>query len=719
MELYAAIDQGIRLPQQYARTGLMTTTICESFHPLAMLLFAYIVNDLYARSQASAFDVLENATYYAKTKQIGHMLSVFLLLLFFSLLMVIEGILFQYAYHYPHIHWRGYLGIFVFNTLPLLFFSVLVLLLHSWVKQRYFALTLSLTIAIFAQSPFYKQLIPFPLFQFFSTYHGPFSDFNGYDFYLFSAIYRMFFCFSILLIVVIIDWSIRRRKLGWRPLLAICCSLAFGLYSGYTFQQGYFPRDEQTVLYASATYEKRYKIYEHLPQPTITHVSTEIALYPVQHAYQLKGVYQLQNKSKHHIDRILINIPDDFHIIRAIYTSTAEKHTFNKAVSELCLTNPLAPGATAQLQFHLSFTGHAVNGHQSFNAIVNNGSFIRISRYFPQIGYQRSREIDQASQRALYDLGSVSPDKKVDAPRDSTDDFIHLDMLVSTSGDQHVVGTGELIQTWTRNHRNYFRYRSSSPIPFRFGLSSATYRVQKDHYKDLPISVYYHPEHTENVSQLIQNAKRTLAYCEQNFGSYPFHSLTFAEISSFTRGFAATAYPSTVFMTEDMLFHANVHADEQQDVIVELVGHELSHMWWGGNQIDPDQREGAAMLTETLAMYTEMMLYKQVHGREKMLQHLKVHEQIYRASSGFSKPQALYRVTDENTHISYSKGAVVMVKLAQLIGEDNVNNALHQFLMQYRYATLKPISTDLITIFLRVSPQKYHQQIRKMFMETL
>lgn len=81
------------------------------------------------------------------------------------------------------------------------------------------------------------------------------------------------------------------------------------------------------------------------------------------------------------------------------------------------------------------------------------------------------------------------------------------------------------------------------------------------------------------------------------------------------------------------------------------------------------------MLTETLAMYTEMMLYKNAR-RSKMKERLKIHQQIYDNEKGLSENQPLYKVTVEDAHISYSKGAVVMVKLSELIGENKVNMAL-------------------------------------------
>jgi ABC-2 type transport system permease protein len=53
-------------------------------------------------------------------------------------------------------------------------------------------------------------------------------------------------------------------------------------------------------------------------------------------------------------------------------------------------------------------------------------------------------------------------------------------------------------------------------------------------------------------------------YCEANFGPYLFSIIRFAEVSSFTKVFAATAYPATVYMTEDMLFNANIKGDKEQ-----------------------------------------------------------------------------------------------------------------------------------------------------------
>jgi hypothetical protein len=95
----------------------------------------------------------------------------------------------------------------------------------------------------------------------------------------------------------------------------------------------------------------------------------------------------------------------------------------------------------------------------------------------------------------------------------------------------------------------------------------------------------------------------------------------------------------------------------------------------GGNQIVPDERDGAAMLTETFATYTEMMLLQQMYGKEKMRDRIKMYLGIYLSGRGYAAEEPLYQAKPDSRHISYSKGAVMMYQLAELIGEEKVNLA--------------------------------------------
>ncbi|MCT2406754.1 M1 family aminopeptidase [Chryseobacterium antibioticum] len=716
MEMYAEIEKGIRLPQKYAGSGLMTTTISENFPLFGFLLSAYFINDLCWRSRLSGFSLIENSTFFSKSKMTGHFIAISILLFLFSGILITEGILFQAAYQYLHIDWNAYLSVFLFNTFPLILFSGFILLLNNIIRNRFIALGGSILAVFLLTGPASGKLIPYPLLRIFSDFTGSYSDFNGYGVYGYAFAERILFGAGVISFFWMLNKLIRSKKFNLITITSSFLLLISGICAGTFFMKGYIPKDEEKAVATAAQYEKDFKRYEHLPQPEITDVSTEIALYPSENSYQITGKYTLTNFTDLPIDKILVNFNPDLKLQSAIFKAGSEIIKVNEKTSEVELRQPIQPGGRAYLSFKLSYQWYAVNGHQSFNAIIENGSFMRISRYYPTIGYQKGEEIQDEQLRKKNHLGKAGDLKKPEAPEVFKKDFIKLDMTVSTEASQTAIGTGDLVKKWTKSGRSYFQYKAED-IPFRFAVSSADYQVKSMLYKGIMVNVFYHKKHFENVDHLLENAKITLDYCRQNFGEYPFKTVSFAEISSFTRGFAATAYPSAIFMPEDMIFHANIHADKEQDVINELAGHELSHLWWGNSQIDPDDREGNVMLTETLAMYTEMMLYKKMHGNEKMKERIKMHQQIYDNEKGLSENVPIYRATGDSPHIAYSKGAVAMVKLSELLGEDKVNEALRNFLQNNHYPK-KPSSMDLLNEFYKICPDTVtRKQVDLLFKE--
>ncbi|MBB4804929.1 hypothetical protein HNP38_000201 [Chryseobacterium defluvii] len=702
MEMYAEIEKGIRLPQKYADSGLMATTISENFHLLGMLISVYFINDLYWRSHVSGFSLIEKSTYFSGSKLSGHFLSISILLLFFTAILIIEGLVFQLMYNYFHIDWKAYSGAVLFNTFPLILFSGFILILNDRIRNRFIALGVSVLTLLILASPVSKKVLSYPLLRIFSDYKGTYSDFNGYGVYATSFAERLLFGAGLIASLWMINTLVRTRKFNIKKTAFAGVLLILGVFTGSLFMKGYIPKVESEAILQAVNYEKKFRIYEDLPQPVITDVTTQIELHPSQNSYLISGKYILKNQTDKTINTILINFHPDLEIGTAVLKTSYESIEIRHETTEIQLKHPLRPYETATLDFRISYQWFAVNGHESFNAIIGNGSFMRISRYYPVIGYQKDREIEDEKVRTESGLKKKMTLKKPEAPEVFEKDFINLDMTVSTEEGQAAIGTGDLIQQYGRGDRKFFHYKADN-IPFRFAVSSAKYKQKSVNYKGIAIHVFYHEKHAENVDHLIENIKITLDYCTLNFGKYPFKTISFAEISSYTKGFAATAYPSAVFMPEDMVFHANIHADKKQDVINELAGHELSHLWWGNSQINPDDREGSVMLTETLAMYTEMMLYKKMHGTEKMMERIKVHQQIYDNEKGLSENTPIYRVTGDSPHIAYSKGAVAMVKLSQLIGEAKVNMALRNFLRNNHYPK-KPTSMDLLQEFYKVSP---------------
>jgi aminopeptidase N len=172
-------------------------------------------------------------------------------------------------------------------------------------------------------------------------------------------------------------------------------------------------------------------------------------------------------------------------------------------------------------------------------------------------------------------------------------------------------------------------------------------------------------------------------------------------------------------MKENFGFYSDLNHRDKEEIINQLTAHELSHEWWGNSQISPEQKEGSWILTETLAQYTELMLYEKEHGLEKALETLKIHLDLYLSSRSYDPEMPLYKTNYDTPHLPYDKGMLVMYQLRMLIGEEKVNLALKHFLTHYKYPNQTPDSEDLLKEIYLVTDQKLHYKLDEMFKQII
>ncbi len=717
MEFHDTIDQGIRLPEQYATTAIMINRIIYNLPGMLILVVLFYAHELFWRSSDCRFKLIENSMpAHLKLRYTAKWISLTLLVFILIALAILTGIVFQIIYQYREIDWLAYLSLFWLIGAPMIICVGITLILQTLMNQKWAGLLMSCLVLLLFATSFGKLIgTEDPLLRFAAAYTAKYSEMAGWGPYLSAFSWRMLFGMSITLVTAILVVHIKERHYSKNRWIAIVFLITCSLASGIFIEQHRPLLRKEDKLKISEAYELQYRRFSDEPQPTITKVNTSVELFPYKNAYHVTGHYKLSNHTHKPINRLLVNFDHDLIIEQAIYLSNKEKIQFKQKAGFIKLQIPLLPGDTAGFSFSFSYHWDGFTGHRSFNAIVENGSFIRLSNYFPQFGYQSDLEISDLTERRKRNLGKQTPLKKLETSRSEANDFIDLDMTIGTDAPQTAIGIGELTDKWRVKSRNYFRYQTNSPVPFRFGLSSAIYQLKKINHKGINIEVYFTKNHYENVAHLIKNAARTLDYCQLNFSNYPFKTVRFAEVSQFTEGFAGTAYPATIFMTEQMIFHTNLKGDKGQDVINELAGHELSHQWWGAGQFVPDEREGAKLLTETIAMYTELMLVRHGIGEYRVLENVSMHKGIYLHEKGFSKEEPLYKVRPEDIHLYYSKGLVVMYELTRLIGEKKVNQALRALFSNHAYPKPVPVSTDLLDELYKVSPVSEHHRINDLF----
>jgi hypothetical protein len=148
----------------------------------------------------------------------------------------------------------------------------------------------------------------------------------------------------------------------------------------------------------------------------------------------------------------------------------------------------------------------------------------------------------------------------------------------------------------------------------------------------------------------------------------------------------AQSFPNTVPFSEGIGFITRIEKPTDVDMTYFVTAHELGHQWWA-HQLVGGRVEGSNMLSETLAEYSAYMVMQHKFGKDYM--HRVMHHFLDRYLRGRAaevrreRPLALVQ---REAYVWYEKGGQIMYLLADYIGEDKVNLALHNFLMQYRYA---------------------------------
>jgi hypothetical protein len=93
------------------------------------------------------------------------------------------------------------------------------------------------------------------------------------------------------------------------------------------------------------------------------------------------------------------------------------------------------------------------------------------------------------------------------------------------------------------------------------------------------------------------------------------------------------------------------------------------------------------MMSETLAQYSAYMLMQHKYGRDYMHRVLRYFLDRYLSGrAGEVRHEPPLALVQREPYVWYQKGGQIMYTLADYIGEDKVNLALHNFLMQHRYA---------------------------------
>jgi ABC-2 type transport system permease protein len=551
------------------------------------------------------------------------------------------------------------------------------------------------------------------LYLFGNTPPYTYSDMNGYGHFVPALFWSITYWFAIAALLGVISialtlrgsddsWPARLRLARERsprliPVGVLLLMIAIGSGSWYFYNTHVLNEylNAKARRDIQADYERNFKKYEDLPQPKVIAVDAAIDIFPERRSFSGTGHFVLQNKTPGPISQIhLVNMQQSvsnvqfdrpFHVVssspRAIYSIYA-------------LDQPLAPGDKINLNFNVGYTSRGFRDGNERPELAYSGTFFD-STYFPTIGYTSDNELTDPRRRRDEHLGPVSDLPHRGDPVGSRTnlftkdgDWITYRTIVSTPDDQIALAPGYLQRDWRQNGRHYYEYSMGDVKTLNFyAYVSGRYNVKHDTYdganRKINIEVYSAPAHPYDVDDMIVSSKAGLAYYEKNYSPFQFGQFRILEYPRY-RGFAQS-FPNTVPYAEPG-FLGRVQSPKDIDRTYFVTAHELAHQWWG-HQLIGGRVEGSNMLSESLAEYSALRVAEKKYGDENMHKFLKHELDGYlRGRSGEAHREPPIVLVQREAYVWYQKGSLVLYALSDYIGEDKLNLALHNFLMQYRYA---------------------------------
>jgi ABC-2 type transport system permease protein len=664
------------------------------------------------------------------------MLAIFLILLIVNLAAMATGLVYQLVDGAREFGIPQYLGWFVVPAaIDGLLIAILAVFVQVLSPNKYVGwgiLFVWFVGGIFLSNMGYSN----PLYTYDRTPAVPYSDFVGAgSFWKGAAILQFYWlCFAVILAVVAhmlwprgtelsVGSRLRRMpRLATAPLLAIigvsaAAMAATGAYSYYNIKvlNRYETSDEQEK--DTADYERKYLKYENLPQPSITHVSLDVQLYPHKRLLLTNGRYDLVNKTNGPIRDIHVRkLSDDTEWLKLEIAGAhlvSDDRKFGYRIYRF--DTPLAPGAKTALTFTSRVWRRGFRAFRPATDILENGTFANNSLFAPVIGMDRNGLLSDRTQRRRQHLPAELRMAKLENMSATRRNYIGSDWVTSeirltTDAGQTPIAPGKRISDVTKDGRRTATFVSTAPILNFFSIQSADYKLASENHNGIQLSVFYHAGHDWNVPKMLHSMGAALDYYRAHFGPYQFDYARIIEFPGYNS--FAQAFAGTMPYSESIGFNADTSDPDKIDWTTYVVAHEMSHQYWA-HQLVGANMQGGTLTSETLAQYSALMVMKHLYGPDKIRRFLKYELDDYLRSR---KAEAVEEVplerVENQQYIHYRKGAVAMYLLQQRLGEDAVDRALSRFLDTWRFKGPPYLrSVDLITEFRRQAKTPEQQQL--------
>lgn len=688
------------------------------------IILLFYTGEAVHREKTTKFDIINDAMPVPNTIfYLSKLLGVILIALVLCTVPIVIGVAVQSLKGFTDYNFSIYFREMYLLTFPS--FVEMILLsfaVHIIVNNKFGGHGIALLIWIAMYLLRIVGKMDYNLFFYFYTPNYMWSDMNGIGHFMKPQSWFNFYWLMLGALLVTLAYLFYRRGItggfkerwkvamqrfkGWPVVLTTLFFIAWigsgaFIYYNVSILNNYYTPSE--TRYHLALYEKTLKKYEDIPQPKVTAIIMNASVYPVERKVDIDAKVYIKNKTGEPIPALHLMAVQNVEYSLVYngkllnYTSPLfypfSKFTFFKKGKDTLnyriykLPSALQPGDSALMEVYSEIPNHGFVNSGLSREILHNGTFF--AGGIPLFGYAPENELESDEYRKKYGL----PPKNDDLPEyndpkgmnrllfNNSADLIHFEAIISTTSDQVAVAPGYLQRTWMQNGRRYFSYVQDSPIQDFFSIVSAKYEISKDSVttedgKTIALEIYYDKKHPYNLSHFTSALKDGIQYYSKTYGPFQFRQMRVLEFPRYA-GFAQS-FPNTVPFAENFGWVADFNKPDDFDYVYFVTGHELAHQWWG-HQVTPNDTRGSNLISEALAEYSALVLSERKYGKDNMQRFLKQELDNYLTGRANEPKKENVFINCNRPYEWYYKGSLVLYGLRDLIGDNAVSNALHEF----------------------------------------
>jgi ABC-2 type transport system permease protein len=720
----------------YPLTSLMLGFLRFGMLQYILLVGLWYSAELIHRERASGIGEIVNASPFPDWLMILSKIGALCLVVnALMLVVVLTSMALQAAAGYTNLELGLYLqSAFIYNGVYYCMLCILAVVIQAISPNKWLGLllTLGVYIGLLSLEPMGLDHVLYS----FSIPNAVYSDMNGFGYFtklVFSLIaYWGAFCVLLLIAGHLLYprgnySSVRERLRDARTRIGPGVTLTAGIAAitfigvgGWIFYNTnilneYLTPDER--LQRQADYERAYGRYEDAPTPSYDSIDMVIDIFPAERRMESRGSATLGNHKKAPISEFMVSVNPVLHVNQlAVEHTTLVQSDPAQGFYLFRLNAPLPPGATVEMTWNVTRKNEGFVVANPDNELVTNGTYLDTTGVMPIPGYDSSRRIIDSALRRTYGLPPAPRTPKLGDPAYAdrigygVDSRTEFEVVLSTSADQIAVAPGVLQKEWRQEGRRYFHYKAEEPILPNLSFISARYAVARDRWKDVALEIYYDPKHPFNIAAMMETAKRGLDYYSTEFAPYQYSYFRILEYPRYRT--AAKFHSGTVPYSEAIGFVNDLR--EWENVDYGLL-HELAHMWWG-ERITGAPMQGRWMLTENMADYSTLMLFREYESPVFANRIARGMLDGYLNGRSQENEAELPLMYIENQGYLRGKGPLALYALQDIIGKDKVHQALRNFLDDYSFQTApSPTSRDLVEALRAEAGPEYQQLITDLF----